>query len=87
MALTPQTRLREVIVQVLEASGGRGTRANVLQRMAIVMNDEFTAEDLEPVRTRPHEVKWQNRASYERASMIREGLLERRDDGIWALTK
>ncbi len=87
MALTPQSRLREVIVEVLESSNGDGVRSNILQRMAIIMNDESTAEDLGRVRTRPHEAKWQNRASYERAPTICEGLLQRCDDRVWALVE
>lgn len=64
MALTPKSRLREVIVELLQPSGGRGTRASILQRMAMVLNDELTDEDLEPGCTRPHEAKWQNRANF-----------------------
>jgi hypothetical protein len=73
------------MLHVLERMGLAGRRADVLARMAVVLEHELTEEDRESPQTRPHEEKWQNRASYERAAMVREGLLQDRADGIWAL--
>jgi len=87
MALTPQRRLRQVMLDVLEQMGGRGQRMDVLKRMAAALEDELTVEDRESPATRPHEEKWANRASYERAALVREGILERRSDGIWSLVR
>jgi len=87
MALTPQRRLREVMLTVLEQMGGRGQRMDVLKRMAGVLEGELTSEDQESPATRPHEEKWQNRASYERAALVREGILESRSDGVWSLVR
>lgn len=85
MALTPQSRLREVLLEVLQQAGGQLPRVDALQRMASALNGELTGDDLEPVPSRPQEANWQNRASFERAAMIRQGLLAARDDGIWSL--
>jgi hypothetical protein len=46
----------------------------------------LTAEDRDAPQTRPFEENWQNRASYERAAMVREGLLAGRRDGVWELS-
>jgi len=75
------------MIEVLRQLGGQAQRVDVLQRMAMVLNDEFTAEDLEPRRTRRFEEKWKNNASYERIRMIDDGILEQRADGVWSLTK
>jgi hypothetical protein len=47
----------------------------------------FTAEDHVPVRTRQFEEAWRNRASYERADMVRDRVLVNRADGIWQLDR
>lgn len=86
MGLTPQSRLREVMLDVLSQMGGAGSRMDVLKRMAVAMDDELTDADRESPTSRPHEEKWQNRASFERATMVRDGVLEQRLDGVWALT-
>ena len=83
--LTPQSRLREVMLEVLVQMGGSGSRMAVLKRMAVALDGELTTDDRESPKSRPHEEKWQNRASYERAAMVREGVLEKRSDGVWSI--
>jgi hypothetical protein len=56
-----------------------------LTEMERLFGGAFTTEDREPVRTRPFEESWRNRASFERADMVRDGLLANRADGIWEL--
>jgi len=87
-ALTPQGEYRDLIVEVLGRAGGSADRSAVLQGIANLMHGRFLPGDLESPKSRPHEAKWQNRASYERAEMVRERLL-RPDSptGVWALTK
>lgn len=87
MTKTPQSRLREVMIEVLQQMGGSGRRMDVLKRMAHVLRDELNHEDRESPRGRPHEEHWQNRASFERANMVRDGVLEQRSDGVWSLTR
>lgn len=87
MDLTPQGEYRDLIIEVLGRAGGAADRQTVLQGIANQMHGHFMAGDLESPRSRPNEAKWQNRASYERADMVRDGLL-RSDSatGVWALT-
>jgi hypothetical protein len=87
VALTPQATLRDRILLILHSlNNGTGTRADVLETMEAAFSSEWTAEDVQPQNKRPWETKWRNRASYERADMVRDGLLSERADGYWSLT-
>jgi hypothetical protein len=52
-----------------------------------LFGSRFTAEDRQLRTSRPSEEAWRNRASYERADMVRERLLVNRRDGIWELDR
>lgn len=62
------------------------SRADVLRQMADEYGKHWTADDFSSPNTRPWETKWENRASYVRADMVREGLLADSADGNWVLT-
>jgi len=66
---------------------GALTRASVLDALDNEFGKQWTVEDLQTPASRPFETKWRNRASYERADMVRDGLLQDRADGTWALTE
>lgn len=87
MALTKQSVLREWIMRVLldepEVAARRG---RVLDRIERLHRKELSKEDLEPVASAPHDARWRVAASFERNKMKNEGLLERRNDGVWKLT-
>jgi Mrr restriction endonuclease-like protein len=83
--LTPQSDLRDLLVVALGSLGGKARRRDVLDEMNRLFSGVLTAADRESPRTHPNEEKWRNRASYERADMVREGLLVNRADGIWEL--
>lgn len=87
MALTKQSVLREWIMRVLldelEVAARRG---RVLDRIERLHRKELSKEDLEPVTSAPHDARWRVAASFERNKMKNEGLLERRNDGVWKLT-
>jgi hypothetical protein len=84
---TPRWTLRDLIVLALGRLGGTARRADVLAEMDRLFGGAFTAEDHKPVRTRQFEEAWRNRASFERASMVRDRLLVNRADGIWQLDR
>ncbi len=87
MALTPQPRLREMILLVLRDSPAqRRSRGSVLDQLDHRWGRYWTSDDLSTPRSRPFETKWRNRASYERAKMVREGLLVGDADGSWQLS-
>jgi hypothetical protein len=85
--LTPQPTLRDLIVLALGRLGGTARRADILAEMGRLFGGAFTAEDHEPVHTRQFEESWRNRASFERANMVRDRLLVNRADGIWQLER
>jgi hypothetical protein len=82
--LTPQADLRVAIIRALGRLGGAASRFDILNTLEASLAERLTDEDLEPVESRPFEEKWRNRASYERAQMVRDGLLVRRN-GVWEL--
>lgn len=82
--LTPQGTLRDGLLVVLGRRGGALSRFEALNLLEQLIGDSLTNEDRQTVKSR-NEEKWRNRASFERAGMVREGLLTRRNDGIWEL--
>ncbi|MEJ8280479.1 winged helix-turn-helix domain-containing protein [Pseudonocardia spirodelae] len=87
MALTSRHVLRSRILKVLLENQGRAlTRKQVLDRLRSQHDTSWTEEDVTPPPSRPFETKWENNASFERANMVREGLLEAGGDGHWVLT-
>lgn len=86
MALTSRAVLRERLLHALLALGGTASRPEVLDELDRQFGGLLSADDHQPVTSRPYEVKWRNRTSFERADMIRAGLLQDRADGVWALT-
>lgn len=89
MTLTPQHILRQRILTVLgEFEGNRASRAQVLEALGARFSDLWTEEDRESPQQRPFEAKWRNRASFERADMVRAGLLEAKAGrGVWMLSQ
>jgi len=85
--LTPQSTLRDLIVLALGRLGGTARRADILAEMDRLFGGAFAVEDHEPVHTRQFEESWRNRASFERANMVRDRLLVSRADGIWQLDR
>lgn len=87
MALTPPRIHKKRILAVLASTAsGSLSRAEVLKRLGIEYGSRWSTQDREPVATRPFEVKWQNRASFVRADLVREKLLTGSADGNWTLT-
>lgn len=87
--LTGKTLLRSWILLSLLELGGEGSRGEVLDHIEARFGDLLSQGDLTPVTSRPHEVKWRNNASWEKANLIREGLVEaysKRNDP-WKLTE
>ncbi len=87
MSLTSQQTLRKRILRVLlDYDNGSASRKQVLQEMDRRYGSSWTPEDRSSPNQRPFETKWMNRASYERADMVREGLLQDKASGLWTLT-
>lgn len=81
-----EPRLR-ILAVLRDSPAGRLGRAEVLRALDAAHFEQWTAEDLQSPRTRPFERKWQNDASYERAAMVRDGLVTPAANGYWTLTE
>ncbi len=85
--VTPNSILREYIVQALTEFGGSARSADVLERMREMLKGRLTPRDIE-TRSDGRAIVWENNARWERAAMVREGIL--RDDskfGYWELAE
>ncbi|MGN6252013.1 MAG: winged helix-turn-helix domain-containing protein [Marmoricola sp.] len=88
MALTSQQILRKRILRVLrDFDKGSAPRKVVLAELDGRFGSSWTPEDRSSPKSRPFEQNWMNRASYERANMVREGLLTDGASGLWTLTE
>ena len=86
MALTEQSVLRDRIIAVLMTVPSHAAkRADVVEMMDTSYSNTWTPDDLDSPKTRPFESNWRNRASFERARMVRDGVLLPSADGNWAL--
>jgi len=70
----PQSEYRGPIIQVLCGMGGKGKRADVLEHIEKKLGDHFTDADYALHKSGP--VVWETRVSYERAAMVRAGVLK-----------
>jgi hypothetical protein len=88
MAQTNAAELRRrILLTALELPLEDLTRARVLAHMEAQYKWAWTAEDNQTPPSRPFETKWRNNASYERANMVRDGLLQPGGGGNWSLTE
>lgn len=85
--VTPNSILREYIVQALKEFGGSARSADVLERMREMLKDRLTPRDIE-TRSDGRAIIWENNARWERQTMVNEGIL-RNDSkfGYWELAE
>lgn len=83
--VTSQSVLRKYILQALNEFGGSARSSDVLEKMQEMLKDRLTPRDLE-TRSDGRVIIWENNARWERAAMVREGIL-RNDSkfGYWEL--
>lgn len=86
MALTSHSELRARLLRVLSLHGGSLQRRKALDEMDENWSTSWTADDLSTPPSRPFELKWRNRTSFERHRMVEDGLLAHHKDGTWELT-
>lgn len=82
---TPQSVLREHIIQALKTLGGRARVSDVIEQMAKQLNGKLLPGD-SVWREATNEPAWQNNAKWERFQMTQDGALRRGSPrGIWEL--
>jgi len=78
--------IRETVIIVLRALGGKATRANVFIEMEKLLKDQFLPADLHWIEsTRTY--AWQNSTAGERKKMINEGIMRESSLGVWELSE
>jgi len=82
---TPQRQFRLPLLRVLRLMGGAGAVADVRGRLEREIGDSLLPVDRERVST--GDPRWWNAVCWERADLVREGLLEKASRrGVWALS-
>lgn len=85
-ATTPHDDFTFPILESLYEFGGAATRDAVLNKVEIKLKDQLKTRDLERLRS-CGDLRWRNRASFQRKNMIREGLLQKHSRyGMWEMT-
>ncbi len=85
-ATTPHENFTFPILESLYELGGAATRDAVLNKVEIKLSDQLKPRDLEKLRS-CGDLRWRNRASFQRKNMIREGLLQKHSRfGVWEMT-
>ena len=85
MGPTPQTAFRDPILRALGEMSGSAPKPDVLTRVEELLISLLTDDDWQLLRSRD-EVRWKNRASWERNAMKEDGLLGSETPGYWTLT-
>ena len=83
---TPHDDFTFPILESLYELGGAATRDAVLNKVEHKLKSQLTARDLEKLRS-CGDLRWRNRASFQRKNMIREGLLQGNSPySVWEMT-
>lgn len=86
-ASTPQKAYRMPILRALDEMGGRGTTADVVDRVGEMMEDQFTEWDRRMLPS-GYDIRWRNKAQWARNAMVKEGLLASDSPrGTWEITE
>jgi|Deesub1362A_J573_1020465.scaffolds.fasta_scaffold12787_5 predicted CopG family antitoxin len=82
----PQSAYRLPILEALGEISGKGRVKDVLKRVYEKVKHQLTPIDLQKVPSGA-DIRWRNRARWERRAMIRDGLLrDNSPTGIWEMT-
>ena len=85
-ATTPHDDFTFPILESLYELGGTARRDAVLNKVEIKLKDQLKPLDLTRLRS-CGDLRWRNRASFQRKNMIREGLLQKHSRyGVWEMT-
>jgi len=83
---TPQRAFRLPLLRTLRLLGGRAFVGEIRSRLEEVVASDLLPADYQPVST--GDPRWWNAICWERADLVREGLLERRSQrGVWVLSE
>jgi len=82
----PQREFRSALLKLLLELGGQARVTEIVPRLERVMAPRLKSGDYEPVSS--GQVRWWNATCWERADLVREGLLsDRSPRGVWVLTE
>jgi Mrr restriction endonuclease-like protein len=83
--LLPESEYHRPILEVLEARGGRASKAEVIEEIGLRLDDRLTETDRLPLESGG--IRWQSRAQFARLRLIDRGLMEREAPrGIWGIS-
>jgi hypothetical protein len=75
------------ILESLVELGGKAAVKDVLKKVYEKMKDRLNEYDLQPLKSKSHEIRWVNTAQWARLDLVKEGLLNPESPhGIWEIT-
>jgi len=84
---TPQEAYVPPILRTLEAMGGSGRAADVLERVGRIMKPVLREVDLQPLNSNPENPRWRNAAQWARNTLRQQGVIKGDSPhGLWELT-
>jgi restriction system protein len=85
---TGYEEFRYPILAALERLDGSGQVREVLRIVEEIMGEGLNKYDYQPLPSNPNSVRWKNTASWERHSMVQDGLLAPDSPrGVWEITE
>ena len=84
---TPEEEFRLPILQALVEMGGSASVNKILERVESLMSHQLNTYDRQVLPSDPTIPRWRNTAQWERATMVREGLISPDSPrGVWEIT-
>jgi hypothetical protein len=82
--LTPRSKLKVVLIEVLKSNGGRAHIQDVQYQMAAKLKGKFTKEDLESLEDGV--LRWEKNVQWLRYKLVQDGVLKKNSPrGYWEL--
>lgn len=84
---TSSAEFRYPILAAVDRLNGSGQVGEVLRLVEEIMSAQLNIYDYQPLPSKPNSVRWKNTASWERHSMVQDGLLASDSArGVWEIT-
>jgi hypothetical protein len=84
-SILPMPEFEMPILLAISEAGGSAPRSAVIDAVGVALEDHLTDLDRQPLRS--GRLRWQSRVDHVRNGLVRRGLLESGQLGIWKLTE
>ena len=85
MTIPPEAEIRDAVLKVLLANGGRSQPRDVVLAVTQELQHRLTDDDL-ALQRRDGSPLWENHVHWARLHLAQDGFIDRSERGVWALT-